>query len=352
MCIIIIKDNDNVIDDSILLKSSMINADGLGVIWLDDWEVTKHESNEYNVLQTNRPFIAHFRYATVGKICIENTHPFTINKDEVLMQNGSLHGLGSKDIVDGDEMASILADVPKKYWAKILELTDNRFLTANFKEKTYELYNSDMWIEHKGSMYSKKNVLGGDHVVAVYGTLKYGHSNFNNYLTESNHVATGETYDNYPLLIEGLPYMVEKKGMGHNVEVDLMVVDDKELAELDLLEGHPNWYERKRVPILTDDNTVVMAWLYFNNTVDIDGKDFHATYTEEYKSYEYYDRQEGFEDYSLSYNEKECCYKCNSNYVDFDEYEGANYCWDCDEFSNYRYGSLSTERLITNTIKI
>jgi gamma-glutamylcyclotransferase (GGCT)/AIG2-like uncharacterized protein YtfP len=330
MCVIIVKDNDKTIESSILVKSSLINPDGLGVIWLDDWTIDRYNSNDYDVLNTSRPFIAHFRYATVGKVCIENTHPFTINNKEVLMQNGSLKGLGSKDMVDGDELAKILSHVPKQYWAKILELTDNRFLTANVVDKTYDLYNADQWVEHKGSMYSKKNVLGGN-LVAVYGTLKKGHSNFNNYLDYNNFISSGVTLEKYPFIVEGLPYVSSNKGYGHNVEVDVMLVDDDELFELDCLESHPNWYERKEVQIHTEDHGVVTAWLYFNDTVDYTDKELLSTYLEESR-YSYND-WDGWDSKGGDVVNGDCCGECGSKHVEFDEFEFANYCWECEGYS-------------------
>ena len=66
MCVIIIKDNKKVISTNTLVASASINPHGLGVLWLDKWKVTYHDSNDFMILKTDRPFIAHFRYATVG----------------------------------------------------------------------------------------------------------------------------------------------------------------------------------------------------------------------------------------------------------------------------------------------
>ena len=97
MCIIIVKQNNNTLAPSTIKKSSQINPHGLGIVWLDTFEVTYHKSKDYKVLLTDRPFIAHFRYATIGKIGKANTHPFVCgkNKDEMLMMNGTIHHLGS-----------------------------------------------------------------------------------------------------------------------------------------------------------------------------------------------------------------------------------------------------------------
>ncbi len=69
MCIIIVKqDNDKVIRQDTLIASATKNPHGLGVLWLDKWSIEYFNSEDYRVLLTKRPFIAHFRYATVGKV--------------------------------------------------------------------------------------------------------------------------------------------------------------------------------------------------------------------------------------------------------------------------------------------
>ena len=78
MCIIIVKDNNKLISNDTLIASATINQHGLGVLWLDSYKVTYHDSKDYMLLKTKRPYIAHFRYATVGKISVENCHPFKI----------------------------------------------------------------------------------------------------------------------------------------------------------------------------------------------------------------------------------------------------------------------------------
>ena len=47
MCILIVKDSNKVISSDILVASAHINQHGLGVLWLDNWNVTYHESNDY-----------------------------------------------------------------------------------------------------------------------------------------------------------------------------------------------------------------------------------------------------------------------------------------------------------------
>ena len=68
MCIIIVKSKDKQVSPEILKNSSRINPHGLGVIFLDTNEVKYYQSKDWKVLDTNRPYIAHFRLATKGKV--------------------------------------------------------------------------------------------------------------------------------------------------------------------------------------------------------------------------------------------------------------------------------------------
>ena len=72
-----------------------------------------------------------------------------------------------------------------------------------------------------------------------------------------------KTKDKYPLVVDGLPYLFEKKGEGYNVKVDVFKVSDANLKNIDMLEGHPRWYKRKQIPIIVKGREL-MCWVYFN----------------------------------------------------------------------------------------
>lgn len=279
MCVIIIKQKGMRLPVSVAKSSARINPHGLGIIWLDTFEVTYHESKDYKTLDTKRPFIAHFRYATIGAINRENTHPFQCgdNKHEWLMMNGTIYGLGNAQISDTKALAISLGEIPRHTWKTELEQYACRFVTINTRNRTYQIYNKDLWTQRDGIWFSKDNVLE-EHLVAVYGTLKKGNSNYFNYLRSSGYLGGGTTKDRYPLIIEGLPYLIEKKGIGYNVDVDVFKVNAETLADLDRLEGHPRWYERKQIQIQMNKR-VLTCWIYFNGK-DVDNK------VKFYKSYE------------------------------------------------------------------
>jgi gamma-glutamylaminecyclotransferase len=278
MCVIIIKQQGLKVSAETLKTSARINPHGLGIIWLDTYEVEYHKSTDYNKLNTDRPYIAHFRYATVGVIGRANTHPFVCGKreNELLMMNGTIKGLGNTKMCDSKVLANSLGEIPRHLWDKELSQYDCRFITANTHSKSFQIYNREAWHQKNGVWYSKDNVLE-DNYVAVYGTLKQGYSNYWNYLSASKFIGKGKTEDKYPLIVSGLPYLIEEKGVGHNVIVDVFKVTDSVLKRLDILEGHPNWYRRKQINIVRKDK-VILCWIYFNINETSQGKHHHSTF--------------------------------------------------------------------------
>ncbi len=278
MCVIIIKQKNNVMSEEIAKTSSKINPHGLGIIWLDTFEVTYHKSKDYRKLITERPFIAHFRYATIGAVNKANTHPFVCgnNKDEYLMMNGTIKGLGNAELCDSKALAINLGAMNRRHWKSHLEQYDSRFVSVNVRTRSFQIYNRNMYTYRDGIWYSKANVLQ-DNLIAVYGTLKKGYSNYYSYLTNAKHIGRGKTQDKYPLIVDGLPYLVNKKGVGHNVVVDVFKVSDMQLKKVDQLEGHPQWYRRVQIPVKLKNRTL-NCWIYFNPKDINSNTEMHSEY--------------------------------------------------------------------------
>ena len=343
MCVIIVKQNNNQMPIEVAKTSARINPHGLGVVWLDTFEISYHKSHEYRVLDTKRPFIAHFRYATIGKVGVDNTHPFQCGaqKNEFLMMNGHIHGLGDANKCDSKVLAEALGSVPRNEWKKELEKHKGiRFLSVNVRNRQFQMYNRDLWTFKDGIWYSKANVIE-EHVVAVYGTLKKGHGNYYNYLSDSKMLGSGTTRDKYPLVIQGLPYLVENKGVGHNVEVDVFKVSSEVFSSLDRLEGHPTWYQRKQIPIKMNDGKTITAWIYFNpitiRSVDVFHKTYkHVPYVPQTQAKEYV----GYKPTSWSFDdEKPYCTSC---YHDLRKVGSWYECKGCNEF----YTQTEIDRLM------
>lgn len=269
MCLIIVKEKGKYVSHEVIRRAAEVNKDGLGIVWLDDFTITYHKSKAYKLLVTDRPYVAHFRYATVGKVGKDNTHPFKCgDTNEYLMMNGTIRGLGNKDICDTKVLANMIGYMPRDMWSDQLSMFSSRFVSVDVEQKKYEIFNRDLWTEYEGVLYSKDEVLENNYV-AVYGTLKKGNSNYHHYLSDSTFVGSGVTSDKYPMVVpQTLPYLLHKKGKGHHVEVDVFKVSNSVMKSLDALEGHPNFYTRKKINIDTN-GTKVSCWIYFNMKMEL-----------------------------------------------------------------------------------
>jgi gamma-glutamylcyclotransferase (GGCT)/AIG2-like uncharacterized protein YtfP len=281
MCVIIIKQNDKQMSSSILKTASKINPHGLGVVFLDNYEMKKFKSSEYKVLKTKRPFIAHFRFKTKGVVSKANTHPFVCgnNTDELLMHNGTISGYGSDKMTDSEQLAIELGNYPRRAWKKRLAKYDSRFVAINTRNRTFEIFNKHLFTRRNGVWYSKANVLQ-DNLVAVYGTLKRGEGNYH-LLRSAEYLGRGKTAEKFPLVVSGLPYLYKESGVGYNVEVDVFKVSDQRLARLDQLESHPKWYKREQVNILVKGKQL-KCWVYFMTEPRRTGYPLQEKYTSRY----------------------------------------------------------------------
>lgn len=95
--------------------------------------------------------------------------------------------------------------------------------------------------------------------VFVYGTLKTGHGN-HGALKNAEFLGRFKLPGNYVMLDIGYyPGVVEfPQGPKGQVVGEVYQVDEETLGTLDLIEGHPRYYERKKI-----DTPWKKAWCYF-----------------------------------------------------------------------------------------
>ena len=106
-------------------------------------------------------------------------------------------------------------------------------------------------------MNTNKNVL-----LFAYGTLMSGYGN-NQYLRNQKLIGAGTTDEQYTMYASGIPFINENKQTSQ-IHGELWEVEPKAMPYIDALEGHPNWYQRKQIPV-TVDGVKYTAWLYFND---------------------------------------------------------------------------------------
>ena len=99
-------------------------------------------------------------------------------------------------------------------------------------------------------------------LIFVYGTLKRGKHN-HRYLAGQKYLGDAHTGPLYSLLVSGLPFLVKREGTGCTGE--LWEVDERCLANLDRLEGHPNFYTRTPIVVRntkTNEKYSVQTYLH------------------------------------------------------------------------------------------
>jgi len=100
------------------------------------------------------------------------------------------------------------------------------------------------------------------HLIFVYGTLMKGFGN-HGFLTGSDFLGDFETQEKYQLSADGIPFVSRQRELS-TIKGELYAVDDGTLFQLDALEGHPNWYKRELINVISEDGFIVQAWIYFN----------------------------------------------------------------------------------------
>ena len=113
-----------------------------------------------------------------------------------------------------------------------------------------------------------------DHTLLfVYGTLKRDYSN-HALLTSAlfvSEAATTEMYgfylgpDEYAPGERKIPFLFAKPKVGDSavhVRGEVWEVDSSTLAQLDELEGHPDWYQRKKITVCLRSGESVSAFTY------------------------------------------------------------------------------------------
>lgn len=98
--------------------------------------------------------------------------------------------------------------------------------------------------------------------VFVYGTLMSGFGN-NQLLKNATLMEYASTEDEYTLVISGfIPFLIDNDG-GDYVVGEVYKINEKTLKNLDDLEGHPNWYERRVINVVSDVGDRFKVWAYF-----------------------------------------------------------------------------------------
>ncbi len=113
------------------------------------------------------------------------------------------------------------------------------------------------------------------HLLFVYGTLKQGYPNHNDWMAYAEFVDASLTCEPYPLVLNGArysPVLVDAEGHGHRVHGELYRVDETLLDELDRLErvNDRDGYRRRRIAVVDTGGHPVAAWSYLKAPAWVD----------------------------------------------------------------------------------
>lgn len=258
------------------------NKHGFGIMWHDGTKAQAYKTKNYKDFRkkmkelNNFHIVIHLRYATVGhKTSIENIHPFPA-KDSYFMHNGTIFGL--KDLTNDQSDTSKLADMLNSLtYSKLSDIqpllhayigdTLNRLVFVN-NDGTIDIMNKHLGIDDpNGNWYSndyhikpKENLTK----VFVYGTLKTGFHNHKRYLADAKKLCNAKTKFKMAMIGKGLPfpYMLGDHPDGHNVEGEVYEVNEKQLRDLDYLEGVPTHYRKRVISVVDKKGETIYATCY------------------------------------------------------------------------------------------
>lgn len=114
--------------------------------------------------------------------------------------------------------------------------------------------------------------MGKYNLIFVYGTLKRGCGN-NHYLDDATFLGEAETCEKYhmkrheywyPAVIENINDYSVSIQHTYPITGELWCCSESTAKSLDRLEGYPDLFYRKEIPIMQDAK-VINAWMYFFN---------------------------------------------------------------------------------------
>jgi len=128
-------------------------------------------------------------------------------------------------------------------------------------------------------------------LLAVYGTLRNRYANHEFYIKDAledgraKFIGKGKTLDKYTMYCAGIPFVIEDEPTS-NIVVEVYEIRDEDvMRRIDMLEGHPEWYRRKLVPVVLDNGEVIDAWMYFYVSGDLRDSGLVKVVSGDYKDY-------------------------------------------------------------------
>jgi gamma-glutamylaminecyclotransferase len=103
---------------------------------------------------------------------------------------------------------------------------------------------------------------GSECLLFVYGTLRRGYENHEAYLQDAQFLGRAVTQNKFALFLDDFPYLNKTPAVS-SIAGEIYRVDERTLARIDCLEGHPDEYRRELITVVTEQGMEYAAWTYF-----------------------------------------------------------------------------------------
>jgi gamma-glutamylcyclotransferase (GGCT)/AIG2-like uncharacterized protein YtfP len=176
MCIIISKPAGKTIPAEHISNSHANNADGVGIMHADEgkvviekWLDKDHDKFEARLGELkDKNVVVHYRAASVGKVTLENIHPFWIFEEKLAMcHNGTIYNakpLAQRDESDTVAFARLLKDFPEDF----LQRDGLLMMMSNYIGTSSRL----AFLDHEGNVAIMNKKLG-EEIDGIWYSNKY-----------------------------------------------------------------------------------------------------------------------------------------------------------------------------------
>jgi gamma-glutamylaminecyclotransferase len=96
----------------------------------------------------------------------------------------------------------------------------------------------------------------------VYGTLRRGYENHEAYLQDAQFLGRAVTQNKFALFLDDFPFLSKTPAVS-SIVGEIYRVEERTLAHIDCLEGHPDEYRRELITVVTEQGMEYVAWTYF-----------------------------------------------------------------------------------------
>lgn len=285
MCWIVVKQEGSPLPYEYIKEAQGRNKDGYGVSWYADGELHTYKTLDFTEFLAKLKeaeiekyrCVIHLRKTSAGATNTDNIHPFDVPSGQ-MFHNGTIFSLKpQKTYIHGVEAScgeqsdtSTLAEMLRgcvfekptdiePLLQHVIGTTLNKLVFFN-NDGSICIFNKRLGIDELAEngcwMSNDYHVPKEKSLVFVYGTLKESYHN-HHWMEGIPYVGEATLEDKWAMIEgPGFPYLLKKDEDGHNVKGEIYDASDDDLDNLDILEGAPFHYHRRKVKAILNGVTI------------------------------------------------------------------------------------------------